>query len=90
MRTHVRVKCLGACALLVAALVAASPAEATRGRVALLDIVGVGGAAVFGPTYRHRTWSGTPYFQFYQPRFYTNYPLPRTIIRAPQWNSTRW
>lgn len=86
----IKVPLLGLCALVVFAAGTATPAEATRARFSFLDVVGVGGAAVFGPTYRQRTWSGTPYFQIANPRFYRAYPLPRTIIRAPQWNSTRW
>ena len=90
MARHLVNVMLQALLLAVFGLATAHPAEATRGRFSVLDVVGVGGAAVFGPTYRARRWSGTPYFQSYQPRFYNAYPLPRTIIRAPQWNSTRW
>ncbi|MFA5949529.1 MAG: hypothetical protein WC807_04535 [Hyphomicrobium sp.] len=74
--------------MLGASLFASSEAHATRTRVSILDAIGVGGAAVFGPAYRKRTWSGTPY-QVYQPRFYGYYPLNRNLVREPTWGSRR-
>jgi hypothetical protein len=74
---------------LAASLLTAGDAHATRTRVSILDAIGVGGAAVFGPAYRHRTWSGTPYFQFYLPRFYRYYPLNRSLVREPAWGARR-
>jgi len=75
--------------VLGASLLAPTEAHATRTRVSILDVIGVGGAAAFGPAYRQRTWSGTPYFQVYQPRFYRYYPLNRNLVREPAWGSRR-
>jgi hypothetical protein len=73
----------------VALAAASDEAAATRNRVALGDLVGVAGAAVFGPTYRTRRWSDSAYFQFYQPRHYRAYPLPRKAVRDPMWGTGR-
>lgn len=64
-------------------------AHASRLRLSPLDAVGALGSAAFGPSYRKRTWSGTPYFQSYQPRFYRAYPINRYVIPDPVWGTRR-
>lgn len=75
---------------LVAVVAIPDGAHATRGRVAFADLIGVGGAAVFGPSYRARKWTGTPYFHSMNSRFYRNYPLNRNLYPNPTWNRLRW
>lgn len=86
-----RLGSLGVATLVVvgAGLVTADPGHATRKRVTLGDVVDTASAAFFGPTYRKRRWNDSTYFQFYQPRNYRAYPLPRKMIRDPMWGNRR-